>query len=246
MDIVNSAKRSYSAELNLLGVDTTILPSITCYPRTFSREGFSLWKALIEEGEYASKKIRTFNYEEVWYSLIKRFLKLCTTNGIFPFARSTQQANNETITNFLATSRQRIKLLFTQSDFLSRVKIRSVVRDYEFHASSFQVTSTAILKPIEDPTFVKWVQSRPFPMFLHGASPGLYEKKVHANVFLHAHLANLKQPKLSLTIFCHTPIALVEQTKLPSLNQMRQLAESTLWTPLVRSNPFPGAGSKLF
>lgn len=246
MDIINSAKRSYSAELNLLGVDTSLLPSMTSYPRTFSREGFSLWKALIEEENYSSRKIRTSSYEETWYTLIKRFLKLCTVNGIFPFARSTQQANNETITNFLAASRQRIKLLLSQSELLSKVKIRSVVRDYEFHSSSFQVTSTAILKPIEDPTFVNWIQSRPTPMFIRGLAPGVYEKKIHANVHLKASLVNLKQPKLSLTIFCHTPIALVEQTKLPSLNQMRQLAESTLWTPLVRSNPFPGAGNKLF
>lgn len=178
--------------------------------------------------------------------LIKRYLKLCTVNGIFPFARSTQQSNNETITNFLAASRQRIKLLLTQSDLLSKVKIRSVVREYEFHASSFKVTSTAILKPIEDPTFISWIQSRPFPLFIRGTDPGVYEKKIHANVYLTASLVNLKQPKLSLSIFCHTPIALVEQTKLPSLNQMKQLAESTLWTPLVRSNPFPGAGHKLF
>lgn len=246
MDLIKSAKRSYSAELTLLGVDTTVLPTISSYPRTFSREGFSLWKVLIEEENYGERKIRTSGYEEVWYLLIKRYLKLCTTNGIFPFARSTQQANNETITDFLAVSRQRIKLLFTQSDFLSKVKIRSVTREYEFHASSFQVTATAVLKPIEDPTFPKWVQSRPFPMFLRGTTPGTYEKKVHANVHVTAHLANLKQPKISFTIFCHTPIALVEQTKLPSFNQMKQLAESTLWTPLVRSNPFPGAGSKLF
>jgi hypothetical protein len=219
---------------------------MTNFPRTFSREGFALWKAMLEDSWYTEMKKPVSQSADIWHKVVQRYLKLCTTNGIFPFARSTQQANNDVITQYLKTSRKRLSDFFDQSEMFSKVKIQSVVREYEFQPSAFIVTMTAALKPIDDPTFVRWLQRHPFPLFKRGDDPGIYEKRVHANIHLTIKAANLRQPKMSYRIFCHTPFAISEHGKLPTLNKLRTEVEQTIWMPCIRSARFANSGPRLF
>lgn len=240
------AAKNRQQELSVIGVDTSGFPSFTNFPRTFSREGFSLWKAMLEDEWYTGMKKPASQSVEIWHKVVQRYLKLCATNGIFPFARSTQQANNDVINQFLRTSRKRLADFFRESEMFTRLKIQSVVREYEFNPSSFTVRMTANLKPLQDPTFAKWLQMHPFPLFKRGDDPGLYEKKIHANVHLWLKVANTRQPKMGYYIFCHTPFAISEYAKLPTLNRLRTEAESTLWIPAIRAVPFEGSGPRLF
>jgi hypothetical protein len=240
------AARNTREELSVIGVDFAGFPTFTNFPRTFSKEGFSLWKAMLEDKWYLDIKKNVSQSADIWHKVIQRYLKLCSTNGIFPFARSTQQSNNDVIHQYLQSSRHRLADFFTQTEMFSRVKIQSVVREYEFNPSSFTVRMNASLKPLQDPTFARWLQQHPFPLFKRGNDPGFYEKKIHANIHLTMKVANTRQPKMSYSIFCHTPFAISEYAKLPTLNKLRTEAESTLWLPAIRAVPFAGSGPRLF
>lgn len=244
MDIISA--RDKSSELSIVGIDTDQSPSITTFPRTFSREGFSLWKAILEEDD--PKRLRPRGSQDLWYFFVQRYLRLCRVNGIFPFARSTQQSNNEVVEAYLRSSRYRIKTFFDKHEFFSKLRIHSVRRDYEFKHSSTKLTSTATLRPNLDPTFTAWLCSHPSPNFVVDSSAtGLFSKKLHANTHLHYRKKNrMGLPELSLSIFCHTPIAVTYHDKLPTVSKLRQLADAQIWVPMVRAIAFKDAGSKLF
>lgn len=242
---IQSAK-NVKEELSVIGVDATGFPSFTNFPRTFAKEAFPLWKAMLEDEWYTTMKKPVSKSADIWRTVIQRYLKLCANNGIFPFARSTQQANNDVISQYLKSSRRKLQTFFAECEMFSKIKIQSVVRSYEFNPSSFTVHMSANLKPIKDPTFARWLQQMPFPHFLRGNDPGYYEKKVHANIHVTVKAANLNQPKISYSIFCHTPFAIGEYSKLPTLNKLRTEAESTLWIPAIHSVVFEGSGPRLF
>jgi hypothetical protein len=244
MKIISAVARD--TELSVIGVQTNGQPSASTFPKNFSTDGFKVWRKIFDDPWFAELKAQKLDTSEVWFQLVQHYLKLCSKNGIYPFKKANQQTQNETVASFLESSRRRLVTFADLHKVFDKVKIQSVTRSYEFRANSFVLSSEALLKPVQDPTFVNWLKSYPGPNFIRGDEPGLFNKHVQSNVDFFFKTANLNQVKVGFRIFCHTPLATPDYSKLPSKAKLTQIAESSIWLPIVRNNRFKNAGSRLF
>lgn len=231
-------------ELSILGIDTAKAPSIATFPKQFNKEGFQLWSALLNSDWYAELKSEGGSSTDIWYAVIKQYMKDAAKDGMFPFNQTHLQSNNEIAMSFLTSARIRIKRFFDEVEFFSKVKVSSVSRSYVFLPQSFTVLSTAEIKAPEDPTFVQWLLARPNPGFVR--VDGIFKKNLQANVDISLETINSKKIRLTISVFCHTPLSLPEYNRLPTKSKLTQFAEKTIWLPIVRAHKFENLSKRLF
>jgi hypothetical protein len=248
MKLYTAAPVNRDTELSVIGVKTTGMPSLTTFPKNFSNDGFKIWKGLFDSDNtwYADLRRKLTDSSEVWFAVVQHYLKLCSKNGIYPFRLANQQTQNEVVSSFVMSSRRKLVAFVDKHEMFTKVRIQSVERKFTFRDTSFSIESTALLKPIEDPTFGDWLKSFPGPHFKRADHPGRLEKVVQSNVDLFFDLANPRQPKMTIKIFCHTPLSVPDYSKLPSKAKLTQLAEKSIWLPAVRNARFKNSGTRLF
>lgn len=248
MEILNASPVNRDTELSVIGVKTSGMPSLTTFPKNFSNDGFKVWKGIFDSDNtwYATTRKTLTDSSEVWFAVVQHYLKLCSKNGIYPFRKANQQTQNEVVSSFVSSSRRKLVAFVDKHEIFHKVRIQSVTREFTFRDTSFTIESTALLKPIEDPTFADWLKSFPGPHFKRADRPGRFERVVQSNVEIYFDLANPRQPKMTIRIFCHTPLAVPEYSKLPSKAKLVSIAEKNIWLPAVRNSRFKNAGSRLF
>lgn len=231
-------------ELSILGISTTKAPSITNFPKQFNPDAFQVWGDLLNSEWYAELKAEGGSATDLWYDVIREYMRDCADFGVFPFNHANQKSNNEVAMSFLNSSRLKVKRFLDDVEMFKQVKIARVERKYEFLPQSFTVTNIAYLKPITDPTFEKWLTRIPLPKFTPDGK-GIYRKNLQANIDLTMEVRK-GQTKLIYSIFCHTPVSIPDYSKMPTKSKLTQYAEKTLWLPIIRAHRFENIGGRLF
>lgn len=246
LEIAAKKKRKVvnDTELSILGVDTSKPPSIATFPKQFNKEGFQLWSEMLNSDWYSDLKSDGGSATDIWYEVIKHYMKTAADEGLFPFNQTHQQSNNDIAMSFLTSARIRTKRFFDETEFFDKVKVNSVDRSYVFLPQSFTVISTAELKSIEDPTFISWMTSLPSPGFVN--VDGVFKKNLQANVDISLEFLRGKKTRLTVSVFCHTPLSLPDYNKLPTKSKLTQFAEKTIWLPIVRAHKFNRLTKRLF
>lgn len=241
-------KTQYSG-VSILGVDDSGPPGLSNFPSTFNRDAFFIWEKLLENPEYVKVKNNTKSASKMWFEIVQLYLKHCGMEGVFPFHSSTQQSRNDFLISHLKRARQFLADYIEESRFFDLISLRQVKRSYTITRTSFIVKCTAMLNPIEDPTFRHWLKKLPYPRMLPTTDTGrTYEHtltRIHG-VTVSLNTARHAAMELTYTIVCPTSPVYPSSARLPTNAQMAQFSEQVLWLPLVRTRRIKGAGTRLF
>jgi hypothetical protein len=234
------SKTEESSLLSLIGVDQTkALPSVDQFPASFNKEdGLAVWRKVLSSTEYKSVT------RDHWDTALRLYLHACDVAGIFPFARSTQQSNNDTTIRFLTNARRKLQWYFKLVGMFDKISPLFINRSYTFSSNHFEVTTEAQLLPINDPTFGKWLRMTPYPGFRPGIRSTvltkLVQNTVESEIRLDFDLQRKLRPVFWINIHCHTPITYSSVGPPASKEELTEYAEKTIWLPLVRSHRYPG------
>lgn len=239
------AARIQDNELSLIGVDTSGIPTRSTFPRTFSKEGFSLWEGLLQSEWFKKLCTKEKSTSEVWFKTIREFMALCNKNGVLTFDGNTN-SNNEVITTFLTDSRRCAASYFSKIELFTKLQVVRSMREFKFEVSSFTVTTVAGLRHREAVESVEsWLVTPNNPGFKKEGD--FLTKHLKANLNLFYKPATKKElAQLGITIFCHTPVRIPDLSQVPSRKKMAAYAEKFIWLPVVRATKFEGAGRFLF
>lgn len=240
-DPVEAAVRPVrDADLSLFGIDNTGQPTPTRYPKVFSSGAHKLWLEVLQSPSYTKAANSGKPASALWQIAVKEFLKSCAANDVYAFeGRHDYEA---TAKSFLKSTRAKVVKFFEEAGFFQHLKVKSIKRSYDFTANNFSITCESELRPVNDPTFERWLATLPSPN-MRKQEDGVYRRAVHAHVDVWYRVSRGKC-YLGYRIFCHTPVRLLND--LPSRRKLEQFVEKKLWLPAVRDHRMPSVGNKNF
>lgn len=241
-------KTQYSG-VSILGVDDSGPPSLSSFPNTFNRDAFFIWEKLLLDPEYKKVKDNTKSASKMWFEIVQLYLRHCSLEGVFPFHLSTQQSKNDFLISHLKQARHHLADYVEESRFFDFISLRQVRRSYTVTKTSFIVKCTAVLNPIDDPTFRHWLKKLPYPRMLPTTDTSrTYEHTLSRIQGVTVSLNTFRPAAMefSYVINCSTSPVYPSASRLPTNAQMAQFSEQVLWLPIVRTRRIKGAGIRLF
>lgn len=225
--------------LALFGADVSVNPTPSRLPKGFNHAAARMWARALESKELEEARSAKLDTGALWEIAIKQYLKQCAKADVFPF--TGRDDFQEMATRFLTNGRKALRDYINSSGILKKLTIRSVDRKVRFSGQNFSVEVTAHLKPIEDPTFSKWLTTIPSPGFR--AEKNVLTKSVHAHVDVV--FQNGSDPRLTYKVLCVSPIKLIDP-RYTTRAKLESYVQNKLWLPILRDHRFDDAGSRLF
>lgn len=229
-------------ELHLFGVEPTSLPSVSQYPKAFSRDGLNVWREVLEHPDYLKRGEglrKDLAPKQMWRHAVHMFLKRCAEQDIYAFDGKTN--HEEAAREFLIMARRTLVGYVTRSKVFDVFKIHTIERSYDFTVNGFTISVTVNLRPISDPTVHEWLVGKPDPGFEKHAD-GVFRRAVHSSIDLEFRPTK-NGGKLTYVIRCHTPARLTKG--LPNKQRLSQHVES-LWMQICSENRLSSTGSRAY
>jgi hypothetical protein len=237
------------ADLDLLGIDSSLPPSAVNFPAKFNGvPGKLLWLEVVSS--QAMNRIRRQPTAEQWRWAVDTYLLLCNRRQLHPFKTSTEQGKNDRLFLSLVRARLRTVIFMNETRFFERVRVMSVTREFRIRAKDFRVISKALLFPIRDPS-IKSTLTKPTPgpgFQPSGNRPGVVVKKLpFVNTTIEVDFSNFARATITLIINCPSTVAPSNNTiTLLTEKQLVTFVDQSVWQPLVRTYRFNGIINRVF
>lgn len=228
------------AQLHLFGVDSSSRPTATRFPPAFNPTAKPLWLEVLE-----SPKIKALSKQKAsiqWQAVLRSYLMACGAAQVYPF--NGKSDFEETSRSFLVNARKQVVKFFAEQGIFQHLKIQSVKRNFSFTESNFIIEVQANLRPIEDPTLERWIQSLPSPGFKKHLD-GTYRRSIHAHIDAWFQMDSEQNAVVGYRIFCRTPVRLLEPN-LPNRNRLGNYVDKKIWGPIAKEHPFENIGNRNF
>lgn len=233
--------------LNLLSVDLTKTPSLSTFPARFNSQAFPVWKDIINDARFMGKMSAEKNNLAKWIFITKRYMRDCFEDGIDPIIRSSTQAVNDYAVGYLKRARLEMIRFLNISDVFSKVTIQRVVRSYKVHNGHLEISGTAEIRPGSwDSTFESWIAETPYPGFRRvvESSGREYVRELPGSVELKVKFVGSRLT-LSYSLICGNIPRPDLGKRIPTVPQIQEFLESTIWIPLIQSYRLPSVGQRL-
>lgn len=237
---VQAARFEKDAQLQLFGIDSSSRPTPTRFPKTFNPAAAMVWRQILESQEYADFCKTHTLASEMWQYCVKAYLKACATESIYPFGGRSDF--EELTRSFLTSARKKLVRWFKESGILEVTKVRKVSRSCEFTHQNFVLEVVAELRPIDDPTFERWLVKHPQPGFKK--VEGMYQRSLAAHIDVFYYVSR-NTSYLKYRIFCHTPVRVLEPGHLGK-SKLTQYVEKKLWNPIIEAQPLEGTSNRRY
>lgn len=230
--------------LTILGVDSTIDPTVSKMPRVYNAMAHKQWREVIKALVFTKKP------EENWLEAIRLFLKACKAENVEVYDEDSIEAHNGGIEDWLKSNRVKAIKYCNDTDIFKKFGIRSVKRTVkvmgEYGERKFVIMVEARLKAIEDPTLEKWLLEAPIPGFVRQGNVGkLYTKAVNSAASIDFNLSS-RTPTVTVSILCHSIPMIPNRRGTVTLKALAKHIETEMWLPIVRRVKFKNVGTKLF
>lgn len=227
--------------LMLLGIDSTIDPTVSRMPRVYNPIAHKQWRVVITDLKLTSKP------EDNWLEAIRLFLKACKAAGVEVYDEDNIEVHNQGILDWLKSNRVKTIKYCNEANLFKNFGIRSVRRSVKvlgaYGERKFVICVEAKLKAIEDPTLEKWLLENPIPGFIRKGK--LCVRDVNSAVAIEFNLSS-KEPSVTVNILCHSIPMIPNRRGAVTLKALAKYVEQEMWMPLVRRMKFKNVGTKLF
>lgn len=235
--------------LEILGISTDQLPSVELFPVRFNQSALRVWVAVLEDPATLSAFRQLTTNEAKWQYCVAEYLKRCNKIGLFAFSALRINTNNDIVVAHLMRLRIRLASFYKRTGFFTNgQQLGRLTRHYDFSNGTMTLTVSAYLKPSTiDPTFQQFLMLLPEPRFKRDTgTPGLYVKRLAANLNLFVRFYNRQRVQVGYSIFCKdAPFAGNSATPQDKYSQTR-FVEEQIWVPLVRKHRIVGVGPRIF
>lgn len=239
---------SATPNLSLLGVPESLqgrTPGVMSYPDKFNPDARWIWKKMFEKDDYFKLEIKAEeNIDLQWRMAIVEFLRRCEQVGAVPFANVTQQELNDAVITSLTAARTYLKSFVDGIGLFDRIRLDTVSREYHIKERGTSVHSWATCKPIKDPTFEKWLTTKPNPGLVMSTSQK-YTRLLQSNLLFWVRYVNSTRITVGFEIQVASPIS-VPGKRLATRKDIETFMSRTIWLPIVRAQRFKGLKSRLF
>ena len=228
--------------LNNVGANVRLRPSITVFPDRLNRVAYPYWVRAIKHPETA-KRIQTARTpQEAWVAALRRLMVECDQAKVVPFITATGQTNNAQLEWRLRRERVELVRFYTRANFFAKFpRPTSTTVRYDFASNGFTLTRTLRTQAPRDPTFKEWLVSIPYPKFLRDPDrPGLYTKVLTSFTTLHVEYTNQLRVDISYSIRSTLLPVIDGRRQLPRKPELIDYIEANIWTPIVQANRIPG------
>lgn len=220
----------FLSNLGVSAFDAARPPTAQTFPLAFNVNNVLHWKAACAE------LIPSLDTRYDWASTIKRYVELCTENGVFPFS-TLHQSRNDQISEFLTERRRAFVKFINMTGLLEHVYLKATHRLVSATDAGFvlRVHGEAI---IEDPTYTTFLQQIPYPKMLLRTEDSHYVRQLMPGLEIFAYneyARSMKQRwivgyEISCPIFPDLP-----NHPTPTKAEIERFILDILWMPLLRS-----------
>jgi hypothetical protein len=216
--------------LGIRSFDQARPPTVDTFPTAFNTSNRSIWTKAIQQLQPSGNSLQD------WAVTLKRYIDLCTHDGIFPFQSSYSESRNDQIFIYLRERRRSFVKFVDKCHLFDDVKIRSTHHKATVTDKGFVLTVYAQAR-ITDPSFIGWLQGLPLPRFSLRQSDGRYIRTIQdgLEIFVYNEAPPLPERwcigyNISCSMYPDIP-----NNHLPSKAELERFILDILWMPILRS-----------